>query len=50
MHVHDCYIHNIATNGVYPKGGARNAIIERNLIMNCGTGASTWASAQTACG
>lgn len=38
MHVHDCYIHNIATNGVYPKGGARNAIIERNLIMNCGTG------------
>lgn len=38
MHVHDCYIHNIATNGVYPKGGARNAIIERNLITNCGTG------------
>jgi hypothetical protein len=38
MHVHDCYIHNIATNGVYPKGGARNAIIERNLVMNCGTG------------
>lgn len=38
MHVHDCYIHNIATNGVYPKGGARNAIIERNLIVGCGTG------------
>ena len=38
MHVHDCYIHDIATNGIYPKGGARDAIIERNLITDCGSG------------
>lgn len=29
MLVQDCYIHTIATNGVYPKGGAIGCIIER---------------------
>jgi hypothetical protein len=36
MHVHDNYIHDISTNGLYPKGGAKNAVIERNRIVNCG--------------
>ncbi|MEZ5993503.1 MAG: right-handed parallel beta-helix repeat-containing protein [Planctomycetota bacterium] len=38
MHVHDCYFHDIATNGVYAKGGAVGCLIERNLITDCGTG------------
>ncbi len=38
MVVRGCYIHNIATNGVYAKGGARNCLIENNLIMDCGGG------------
>ena len=38
MHVHDCYFHDIATNGVYAKGGAVDCVIERNLVMDCGTG------------
>lgn len=38
MHVHDCYIHDIATNGMYAKGGAVGCVFERNLIMDCGTG------------
>lgn len=29
MFVQDCYIHDIATNGLYPKGGAIGCIIER---------------------
>lgn len=36
MLVQDCYIHDIATNGLYPKGGSIGSIIERNLIMRCG--------------
>jgi hypothetical protein len=36
MLVQDCYIHDIATNGVYPKGGSIGSIIERCLIQRCG--------------
>lgn len=36
MLVQGCYFHDIATNGMYAKGGARNCIFENNLIMNCG--------------
>jgi hypothetical protein len=36
MLVQDCYIHDIATNGVYPKGGSIGSIIERCLIRRCG--------------
>jgi Right handed beta helix region len=36
MLVQDCYIHDIATCGVYPKGGSIGSIIERCLIRNCG--------------
>ncbi|MFN4260141.1 MAG: Calx-beta domain-containing protein [Gemmataceae bacterium] len=38
MVVQDCYIYNIATTGIYFKGGARNVVIERNLIINAGLG------------
>ncbi|MEE9311495.1 MAG: right-handed parallel beta-helix repeat-containing protein, partial [Planctomycetota bacterium] len=38
MQVYDCYFHDIATNGVYAKGGAVDCVIERNLIVDCGTG------------
>ena len=36
MIVRNCYIHDIATNGLYAKGGPKNCLIENNLIMNCG--------------
>jgi hypothetical protein len=36
MVVQDNYIHDIATSGLYAKGGAKNALIERNLIVNAG--------------
>ncbi|HAD11628.1 MAG TPA: hypothetical protein DCF33_04230 [Saprospirales bacterium] len=36
--VKGCYIHDIATTGVYVKGGGRNCIIEANRIENCGEG------------
>jgi parallel beta-helix repeat protein len=36
MLVQDCSIHDIATSGIYAKGGAQNAVIERNLIQNIG--------------
>lgn len=36
--VQDCYIHDIATNGLYAKGGATGCIIQRNVISNCGVG------------
>ena len=36
MVVRGCYFHDISTNGLYAKGGARNCIIENNLIVNCG--------------
>lgn len=38
MLVKGCYIHDIATTGVYAKGGARNCRIEGNVIANCGEG------------
>jgi hypothetical protein len=36
--VKGCYIHDIATTGVYVKGGGRNCIVEANRIENCGEG------------
>lgn len=36
MLVRGCYIHDIATTGLYAKGGAKNTVIENNLIVNCG--------------
>ncbi|NOY23238.1 MAG: DUF1565 domain-containing protein [Acidobacteria bacterium] len=36
MIVKDCYIHDTATTGVYAKGGAIDALIERCIIENCG--------------
>lgn len=39
MVVQDCWIHDTATNGIYPKGGAREALIERTRLENCGGGA-----------
>ena len=38
MHVHDNHIHDIATNGLYFKGGAADVIIERNRIERVGEG------------
>ena len=38
MLVQDCYIHNIATNGLYFKGGATLCVVERTRIENCGGG------------
>ena len=36
MLVQDCYIHDIATNGLYAKGGAGGVVIERNRIERTG--------------
>ncbi|MFA6418505.1 MAG: right-handed parallel beta-helix repeat-containing protein [Candidatus Margulisiibacteriota bacterium] len=36
--VADCVIHDIATNGLYFKGGATDCVAERNYIYNCGGG------------
>lgn len=36
MRVEDCHIHDIATSGLYFKGGARRALIQRNRIENVG--------------
>jgi hypothetical protein len=36
--VRGCYFHDIATTGVYVKGGGRNCMIEQNRIENCGEG------------
>jgi len=36
MHVADCFIHDIATNGIYAKGGARGLLVERCLFMRIG--------------
>lgn len=36
MLVQDCFIHDIATTGIYAKGGAIGTVIERCLIMNTG--------------
>lgn len=38
MVVQDCFIHDIATNGLYAKGGSNGTVIERNLIKNVGDG------------
>lgn len=38
MLVQDCYIHDIITNGIYFKGGARYGVVERTKIENCGIG------------
>lgn len=38
MQIYGCYIHNIYSNGLYLKGGAANAVVENNLITNCGEG------------
>ncbi len=32
--IRDCYIHNIGANGIYMKGGARNCLIERNIVTD----------------
>ena len=36
MVVKDCYIHDTGSTGVYVKGGGTNAVIERNIVENCG--------------
>lgn len=36
--VQDCYIHDIATTGVYFKGGATDCIVERTRVERCGHG------------
>jgi len=38
MIVRGNYIHDIATNGIYPKGGSIGSVIEGNLITNTGNG------------
>lgn len=38
MHVRDTYIHDIATTGLYFKGGAADVIVERNTIERTGVG------------
>lgn len=36
--VRGCHIHDVATTGIYVKGGGRNCIIEGNVVENCGEG------------
>jgi parallel beta-helix repeat protein len=38
MLVEDCLIHDIATNGLYFKGGAADCVVQRNRIHACGGG------------
>lgn len=38
MVVRRCYIHDIATNGGYAKGGPIDCVFENNLVVNCGGG------------
>ncbi|WP_170113213.1 right-handed parallel beta-helix repeat-containing protein [Ahniella affigens] len=38
MRVHDTYIHDTATTGLYFKGGAADVVIERNIIERTGVG------------
>ncbi len=45
MLVQDCYIHDIATCGVYPKGGSIGSIIERCFITRCGAAGISLAQA-----
>ncbi len=36
--VRGCYIHDVATTGIYVKGGGRDCVIEGNTVENCGEG------------
>ena len=36
--VRGCHIHDVATTGIYVKGGGRNCVIEQNVVENCGEG------------
>jgi len=36
--VRGCHIHDVATTGIYVKGGGRNCVIEQNTVENCGEG------------
>lgn len=36
MEVRGCYFHHTSTTAIYAKGGAKNCIIEENLIMEAG--------------
>lgn len=36
--VRGCHIHDVATTGIYVKGGGRNCVIEQNTLQNCGEG------------
>jgi len=36
MLVQECHIHDVSTTGIYFKGGARECIVERNIIEHCG--------------
>ncbi len=36
MEVRGCYFHHTSTTGIYAKGGAKNCIIEDNLLMETG--------------
>lgn len=36
MEVRGCYFHHTSTSAIYAKGGAKNCIIEENLIMDAG--------------
>lgn len=38
MVVRGCYFHDISTNGLYAKGGAKDCIFEQNLLVNMGEG------------
>ncbi len=38
LKVRGCHFHDIATTGIYVKGGGRNCIIEGNRVENCGEG------------
>lgn len=38
MVVRNCYFHDIATNGLYAKGGAKDCVFEQNLLINMGEG------------
>lgn len=38
LSVRGCHFHDIATTGIYVKGGGRNCVIERNTLENCGEG------------
>ncbi len=45
MLVQDCYIHDIATCGVYPKGGSIGSIVERCFITRCNAAGISMAQA-----